>query len=140
MRQALQTTCSNPLLLLEQLNGDRDAARDLAQAFLDNFPVMLQQLDGALADGPGEGATGTAEGGGAALQAEALRNVVHQLKGVCAIFAADAVVARAREIEALLVAGELAAGVAEIGLWRAELDELAGDIGRFSQYLAGLEP
>ncbi|WP_109041229.1 Hpt domain-containing protein [Azospira sp. I13] len=139
MRQALQTSCSNPLMLLEQLNGDRDAARDLAQAFLDNFPVMLQQLDEALAEGPGEAAASAGEEGPAG-QAEALRNVVHQLKGVCAIFAADAVVARAREIEALLVAGQLAAGVAEIGPWRAELDELAGDISRFSQYLAGLEP
>jgi HPt (histidine-containing phosphotransfer) domain-containing protein len=127
-------------MLLEQLNGDRDAARDLAQAFLDNFPVMLQQLDGALAEGPGEAAAGAGNAEQAEVQAEALRNVVHQLKGVCAIFAADAVVARAREIEALLVAGQLAAGVAEIGPWRVELDELAGDIGRFSQYLAGLEP
>lgn len=124
---SLQPPLCRPQDLLEQLGGDVDAARDLVQTFLDNFPVLLAGLDHTLA--------ATAEGG-EGCDGESLRRSVHQIKGVCGIFAAAPVLERAREIEELLRAGGVAAAVAECRLWRRQLERVAAEIAVFSQQLA----
>ncbi|AEV26237.1 HPt domain-containing protein [Azospira oryzae PS] len=117
----------DPEGLLRMLNGDRDSVRDLVQTFLDNFPQLLGELDQALAE--------SAESG----MPEPLRRTVHRIKGVCAIFATGRIVARAREIEALLLAGAVPAGVDESALWREELQQVAAEMTAFNRSLAAVD-
>lgn len=114
----------DPEGLLRMLNGDRDSVRDLVQTFLDNFPQLLAELDQALAESAESGVP------------EPLRRTVHRIKGVCSIFATGRIVARAREIEDLLQAGAVPAGVDESALWRDELQQVAAEMTAFNRSLA----
>lgn len=109
--------------LLEQL-GDpsedgeatRDLARQLARTFVASFPDNLRSLEEALAT----------------REAEPLRRVAHQIKGVCAIFAATPCVARAQRLETLAGAGDLAAALVEGEALLQVLRLLFVEIGDFA--------
>lgn len=80
--------------LLQQLGDDSEdwaVARELARTFVARFPDSLRDLEQALAAG----------------EAELLARVAHQIKGICAIFAAASCVARAQRLETLAGAGDL---------------------------------
>lgn len=114
----------DPEGLLQMLNGDRESVRGLVLSFLGGFPPLLAELDQALAESRASGL------------AEPLCRTVHRIRGVCAIFAAGRIVARAREIEAMLRAGAVPAGVDETLLWRRELQQVGEEMALFEQRLA----
>lgn len=69
--------------LLRTLSGNRMAARKLAQMFLDMYPGQIALIDAALQD----------------RDWLALRRVVHDLRGSCAIFSATACLLLACKLE-----------------------------------------
>ena len=105
--------------LLQQLGDDSEdweVARELARTFVARFPESLRDLEQALATGEGE----------------RLARVAHQIKGICAIFAATPCVARAQRLEALAGAGDLETAVAEGGELLQMLRLLVVEIGNFA--------
>lgn len=104
-------------VLLRQLDGDRDVARELARIFVLRFPDSLKQLDEALA----------------AEEPELLRRVAHQIKGICALFAAGACVAQAQRIEILATEGNLASALVEGRELRQSLDLMRAEIDGFAR-------
>jgi HPt (histidine-containing phosphotransfer) domain-containing protein len=69
--------------LLQSLAGNRMATQKLAQMFLDMYPGKIALIDAALQDGDWV----------------ALRRVVHDLRGSCAMFSATACLALAGKLE-----------------------------------------
>ncbi len=69
--------------LLQSLAGNRLAARKLAQMFLNMYPGKIALIDAALQDADWV----------------ALRRVVHDLRGSCAMFSATACLALASKLE-----------------------------------------
>ncbi|HJW03650.1 MAG TPA: Hpt domain-containing protein [Azospira sp.] len=105
--------------LLEQLGGDSEdlaVARELARTFVARFPESLRDLEQALATG----------------EAALLARVAHQIKGICAIFAAAPCVARAQRLETLAGAGEMATALVEGRELLQMLRLLVVEIGNFA--------
>jgi len=121
---AFSYSACDPQILMEQLDGDAAAVLGLVDTFLETFPGLQARLLAARE---------AVEQGG---EAAPLRRVVHELKGVCAIFTARAALDRAREIETLLAENGVEAGLEECLLWEPELALLQADIRAFRQDLA----
>ena len=105
--------------LLQQLGDDSEdweVARELARTFVARFPESLRNLEQALATG----------------EAELLARVAHQIKGICAIFAATPCVARAQRLESLAAAGDLETASAEGGELLQMLRLLVVEISNFA--------
>jgi CheY-like chemotaxis protein len=79
--------------LIELCEGDLDFQTELVSAFLESAPTTLERI---------ERATARAD-------ADSLRAEAHALKGICLTIGADSLAARARKIEDVARAGDLAA-------------------------------
>jgi HPt (histidine-containing phosphotransfer) domain-containing protein len=71
--------------VLELVEGDVEAARDIVSTFLDDYPRKLQQLEDALAEG----------------DAQAFSRVAHSIKGAVSMFGASSAAKFAGELEQL---------------------------------------
>lgn len=101
--------------LVQLLAGDRIAAQNLARIFLDVYPGKIALVDAAL-NGNDWGA---------------LRRVVHELRGSCALFSATACINFASKLEEVLPDHVDASVPENCARFKDTLAEVAAELNRF---------
>lgn len=101
--------------LVQLLAGDRIAAQNLARIFLDVYPGKIDLVDAAL-NGNDWGA---------------LRRVVHELRGSCALFSATACINFASKLEEVLPDHVDASVPENCARFKDTLAEVAAELNRF---------
>jgi PAS domain S-box-containing protein len=99
----------NLSLLLDELEGNRDLAREVTEGFVGRLREQIGTLRSAIADGNGE----------------VIRREAHKIKGGAANLAADRLASIAAELEELVGSGKLSQGAALVGRMEAECAKLA---------------
>ena len=101
--------------LVQLLAGDRIAAQNLARIFLDVYPGKIALVDAAL-NGNDWGA---------------LRRVVHELRGSCALFSATACINFASKLAGVLPDHVVASVPENCARFKDTLAEVAAELNRF---------
>lgn len=108
------TPCCGLDTLVETLGGNHAIARNLARMFLENLEPTLDRLDQAVL----------------ASDLEAVRRLSHDIRGTCAVFAAEHCLRLARKIE-------LDLGEQRLDDWRSDCRELRLALGTMAAELEG---
>ena len=109
----MNTDSSNLLLLdrqlaLARIGGDKELLGELAQAFLEEYPVLLSSVREGLAEG----------------EAKEAANAAHQLKGLLGQFGAEPARLVAARLEQTCKAGNLVEAESEFAALQTSMQQL----------------
>lgn len=101
--------------LVEVLGGNRSVARRLAQMFLETYGSTLARLESAVGHG----------------DLAAIRRIAHDIRGTCAVFAAEDCLAIARKIENDLIENLAEEWPADCARMHTAMETMAGELRQF---------
>lgn len=101
--------------LVEVLGGNRGVAQRLARMFLETYGSTLARLESAVGHG----------------DLAAIRRIAHDIRGTCAVFAAEECLSIARKIENDLIENLVEEWPADCARMHTAMETMAGELRRF---------